>query len=173
MRCSRAGRPAADRTFQSVPAVDYALSVPVLGGIMLLLPLFGPLVVMSRTLIWNDAAPHAGWACSSCDWNFPLPTLLADPEARSAYDRLAASKFRDHQCETKFHSRVESSTPEAADTGVAERARVLVMRGYKPKDAVELVLQEMALEYAGHSSIMERAKKESEQFLDKIRRGLI
>jgi hypothetical protein len=31
----------------------------------------------------------------------------------------------------------------------------------------------MALEYSGHSNIMERARKESQEFLDKIRRGLI
>jgi hypothetical protein len=128
---------------------------------------------MSRSLIWKDAEPDAGWACSACTWNFALPTLLADPEARRAYDRLAAAKFREHQCESKFQSRSELPTPQPSNTGFAERARVLVMRGYKPKDAVELVLQEMALEYAGHASIMERARKESQEFLDKIRRGLI
>ncbi|HEX6505366.1 MAG TPA: hypothetical protein VF011_19145 [Terriglobales bacterium] len=128
---------------------------------------------MSRSLIWKDAEPDPGWACSSCSWNYPLPTLLADPEARKAYDRLAAAKFRDHQCETKFHARSEPASSAPADTGLGERARVLVMRGYKPKDAVELVLQEMALEYSDHSSIMQRARKESQEFLDKIRRGLI
>jgi hypothetical protein len=102
-----------------------------------------------------------------------LPTLLADPEARRAYDRLAAAKFRDHQCETKLHARPDAPAAPATDTGLAERARVLVMRGYKPKDAVELVLQELALEYSGHSNIMERARKESQEFLDKIRRGVI
>lgn len=128
---------------------------------------------MPRSLIWKDAAPDAGWACSSCNWSFPLPTLLTDPEARRAYDRLAASKFREHECQTTFHTRLEDSAPQPADIGVGERARVLVMRGYKPKDAVELVLQEMALEYTGHASIMERARKEGQEFLDKIRRGLI
>jgi hypothetical protein len=102
-----------------------------------------------------------------------MPTLLADPEARRAYDRLATAKFRDHQCETKFHAPPNPPRSQATDTGLAERARVLVMRGYKPKDAVELVLQEMSLEYSGHSNIMERARKESQEFLDKIRRGLI
>ena len=102
-----------------------------------------------------------------------MPTLLADPEARRAYDRLVAAKFRDHQCQNRFQPRPDPPNPQSADTGLAERARVLVMRGYKPKDAVELVLQEMALEYSGHSNIMERARKESQDFLDKIRRGLI
>jgi len=128
---------------------------------------------MSRSLIWKDTPPDPGWACSSCSWNYPLPTLLADPEARRAYDRLAAARFRDHQCETKLHARPDPPAAQAADTGLAERAHVLVLRGYKPKDAVELVLQEMALEYSGHSNIMERARKESQEFLDKIRRGVI
>ncbi len=99
--------------------------------------------------------------------------MLADPEARRAYDRLAAAKFREHQCEVKFHPRDLPAASAGPETGVAERARVLVMRGYKPKDAVELVLQDMALEYGGHVSIMERARKEGQEFLDKIRRGLI
>jgi hypothetical protein len=128
---------------------------------------------MSRSLIWKDTPPEPGWACSSCSWTYPIPVLLSDPEARRAYDRLAASKFRDHQCETRFQTRPDPPRSQPAGTGLAERARVLVMRGYKPKDAVELVLQEMALEYSGHSNIMERARKESEEFLDKIRRGLI
>ncbi|HVO61056.1 MAG TPA: hypothetical protein VMT53_08975 [Terriglobales bacterium] len=128
---------------------------------------------MSRSLIWKDAPPDPGWACSSCAWAYPIPTLLADPEARRAYDRLAAAKFRDHQCKSQLHARTDPPAAQPTDTGLAERARVLVMRGYKPKDAVELVLQEMALEYSGHSNIMERARKESQEFLDKIRRGLI
>jgi hypothetical protein len=47
------------------------------------------------------------------------------------------------------------------------------MRGYKLKDAAELVLEEVALEYSRPSTIMERARKEFQEFLGKIRRGLI
>src|SRR5690242_1726283 len=118
---------------------------------------------MSRSLIWKDAPPDPGWACSSCSWSYPVPALLSDPEARRAYDRLAASKFRDHQCQTQLQAPTDLPTAQPTDTGLAERAHVLIMRGYKPKDAVDLVLQEMALEYSGHSSIMERARKESQE----------
>ncbi len=102
-----------------------------------------------------------------------MPTLLSDLEARRAYDRLAAANFRDHRCEAQSGPAQHAPSDAPPDTGLAERARMLVMRGYKPKDAVELVLQEMALEHSEHSSTMERARKEASEFLDKIRRGLI
>lgn len=126
-----------------------------------------------RSLIWIDAATRQGWACSSCNWSFPLPTLLSDPEARAAYDRLAAAKFRDHQCESSNLERRGPATPDAPEVGVAERARALVRRGYKPKDAVQLVLQELELEHSGQPRYLERARHEGQEFLDKVRRGLI
>jgi len=53
---------------------------------------------MERALVWigGDAK---GWACSKCRWKFPVPTLLTGEEAKGAYDRLAAAKFREHTCE--------------------------------------------------------------------------
>lgn len=126
-----------------------------------------------RSLIWIDAATRQGWACSSCSWSFPLPTLLSDPEARAAYDRLAAAKFRDHKCESSNPERKVSTTPDAPAIGVAERARALVRRGYKPKDAVQLVLQELELEYSAQPRYLERARQEGQEFLEKVRRGLI
>ena len=126
-----------------------------------------------RSLIWIDAATRQGWACSSCNWSFPLPTLLSDPEARAAYDRLAAAKFRDHKCESGNPESKASTTPDAPAVGVAERARALVRRGYKPKDAVQLVLQELELEYSAQPRYLERARQEGQEFLEKVRRGLI
>jgi hypothetical protein len=99
--------------------------------------------------------------------------LLSDPEARAAYDRLAAAKFRDHKCESSNLERRGTATPDAPEVGVAERARALVRRGYKPKDAVQLVLQELELEHSGQPRYLERARHEGQEFLDKVRRGLI
>ena len=42
-----------------------------------------------RAMNWI-AEPHfQGWTCSRCERNYPLSTLLVDPEAKTAYDRLA------------------------------------------------------------------------------------
>jgi uncharacterized protein YoaH (UPF0181 family) len=128
---------------------------------------------MGRSLIWIEDA-NGGWACSSCRWRFPVPTLLTGKEAKAAYDRLAAVKFREHKCEADIS--FPAATQEirrAADPTFAERARKLIVQGYKPKDAVELVVQETALEHRNDPRIMEKARADAEDFLLKVRRGLI
>lgn len=124
---------------------------------------------MGRSLIWVQGDADAGWACSSCPWRFPIPTLLSE-EAKDAYDRLAAAKFREHRCEA------ETSPPAAQkDTGptFADCARRLIKGGYKPKDAVEVVLQEIALEHRNEPLVMAKAREDAEDFLAKVRKGLI
>lgn len=92
----------------------------------------------------------------------------------AAYDRLAAAKFREHKCEVHaaFPAPKEPTKP-VADTPVAERARMLIKRGYKPKVAVELVLHEMEIEHGRDRSFMEKARADAEDFLTKVRKGLI
>ncbi len=89
-----------------------------------------------REQIWTSHHSFQGWTCSQCEWNYPLPTLLTDADARTAYDRLAAGKFREHKCADHLRrlggADHESFTP---------RIRKLVAQGFKPKDAVELFLQ--------------------------------
>lgn len=124
---------------------------------------------MGRSLIWVQGDADAGWACSSCRWRFPVPTLLGE-EAKDAYDRLAAAKFRDHTCDA------EKGTPAARrDAGPTfeDRARTLIRGGYKPKDAVEVLLQEIALEHRNDQGVMEKARNDAQDFLLKIRKGLI
>ncbi len=53
---------------------------------------------MGRWLTWVSHQRLTGWACSQCGWTFPVPALLTDKDAKSAYDRLASSKFQDHDC---------------------------------------------------------------------------
>jgi hypothetical protein len=110
----------------------------------------------ARELIWTSNQSFHGWTCSQCEWNCPLPTLLNDPEAKTAFDRLAAVKFREHKC--------ASFTP---------RIRKLVTQGFKPKDAVELFLQEIALEYRNQPKVLAQAKADGEDFLRRVRAGLI
>lgn len=123
----------------------------------------------ARELLWSSDRSFQGWTCSQCEWNNPLPTLLNDPEAHTAYDRLAAAKFREHKCSDHLTrlgsvSDADSFTP---------RIRKLVTQGFKPKDAVELFLQEIALEYRNQPKIQAQAKMDAEDFLRRVRAGLI
>ena len=103
-----------------------------------------------------------------------MPTLLSGEEAKGAYDRLAAAKFRQHLCEAA--TGLSASMPETtrgASTAFVERARALIKRGYKPKVAVELVLQETEIEHGNDPKMMERARADAEDFLQRVRKGLI
>jgi len=123
----------------------------------------------ARELIWTSHRTFQGWTCSQCEWNYPLPTLLTDADARTAYDRLAAGKFRDHKCADHL-ARLEVTEDRDSFTG---RIRKLVTQGFKPKDAVELFLQEVMLEYRNDPKTLERAKAEGEDFLRRLKAGLI
>jgi hypothetical protein len=124
---------------------------------------------MGRWLTWISDQQLQGWACSQCQWNFPLPSLLNDPAAKSAYDRLATSKFQAHTC-SEFGQRTRTAGGKEV---FAERAHRLVMRGYKPKDAAELVVQEITLEHRNEPKVLEQAKADAEDFLRRVRQGLI
>jgi DnaJ-class molecular chaperone len=94
--------------------------------------------------------------------------MLSDPEAKKAYDRLAAAKFEEHQC-AQHGARPNFGGEET----FAERARKLVMRGFKPKDAVEIVLQEISLEHRKDVKKIEQARLDGEDFLRRVKSGLI
>jgi cytoskeletal protein CcmA (bactofilin family) len=70
--------------------------------------------------------------------------------------------------QTSFHSVHGNTGPSFADS-----ARTLISAGYKPKDAVEVVLQQTAFEYRSDPSIMEKARIDAAEFLLKMRKGLI
>ena len=123
---------------------------------------------MARWLTWVSDHQRQGWACSQCAWIFEVPSMLNDPEARSAYDRLASSKFQDHDCRGNRNVSVTDYAESFTD-----RARRLVTRGFKPKDAAELVLQEITLEHRNEPAILEKARLDSEDFLRRVKQGLI
>jgi hypothetical protein len=95
--------------------------------------------------------------------------LLSDVDARNAYDRLAAAKFREHVC-AEHLARLGMIEDDESFTS---RIRKLVSQGFKPKDAVELFLQEAALEFRNEPKTLARAKAEGEDFLRRVRAGLI
>jgi hypothetical protein len=123
----------------------------------------------ARELIWTVDHTFQGWTCSQCEWNSPLPTLLNDPEAKTAYDRLAAAKFRDHKCADHL---ARLASPAHHDSFTA-RIKKMVAHGYKPKDAVELFLQEIQLEYRNQPKVLAQAQTEADDFLRRLRAGLI
>lgn len=92
-------------------------------------------------MIWAIEQMFEGWTCSECEWKYPIPELLADPQAKDAYDRIASTNFKRHDCDASPKGR----KPRYEEANI-ERLRKLVMRGLKPKDAVEIMLQEVVLE---------------------------
>lgn len=122
----------------------------------------------ARVMNWMTAPGFQGWICSRCEWSYPLPTLLSDPTAKTAYDRLAAGKFREHSCES-YLSRLKTADAPS----FTERIRKLVSQGFKPKDAVEILLQEVELEYHNEPKVLEQARIDGEDFLRRIREGLM
>jgi hypothetical protein len=128
---------------------------------------------MERSLIWLEGEEN-GWSCSNCRWRYPVPTLLSGEEAMGAYDRLAAAKFRDHKCEAEPSFAVAGNdTKPPIDNTFADRAQVLIKRGYKPKVAVDLVLQEIEMEFGHKPKLMEKARTDAEDFLRRVSKGLI
>jgi len=116
---------------------------------------------MPRWMVWTT---DQGWACSQCEWRCALPSLLTDEEAKSAFDRLAAAKFRDHYCP-------DFPKPSGSDAAgeFTNRVRKHISHGYKPKDAVQIVLDEIQLEHQHNPGIMKQARADAEEFLRRLR----
>ena len=117
--------------------------------------------------MWVSDKHLTGWACSKCDWTFPLPSLLSDPDAKKAYDRLASAKFQRHDCAT--HQPVASLDP---DTFIA-RAKGLVMRGFKPEDAAEIVSREIMFENHDDPRHRQKGADRSKRLPAPTEKGLI
>ena len=127
---------------------------------------------MARALVWDDDPQNPAWTCSQCRWRYPVPTLLTDPEAKRAYDRLASGKFTEHICEGVTAAATLLGNASTEPTFM-ERARRLVKVGYKPKDAAALALDEVSLEHRNDPKVMSRARAEADEFVRKVREGLI
>jgi len=120
---------------------------------------------MARALTWVSDQRLTGWTCSRCGWTFPLPSLLKDPEARKAYDRLASAKFQRHDCAT--HQSSASFAPES----FINRTKGLVMRGFKPKDAAEIAAREIMFENDHDPDIASKVQIEAQDFMRRVKEG--
>ncbi len=123
---------------------------------------------MGRWLTWVSHARLTGWACSQCGWTFPVPSMLTDKDAKSAYDRLAASKFQEHDCAAHGEPAVLADSES-----FSARARKLVTRGFKPKDAAQITLQEITFENRNDPNAAKKAQADAEDFLRRVKDGLI
>ena len=97
-----------------------------------------------------------------------MPAMLTDQEAKSAYDRLAATKFQEHECTAHGEPAVLADSES-----FAARARKLVTRGFKPKDAAEITLQEIIFENRNDPVAVKKARTEAEDFLRRVKHGII
>jgi hypothetical protein len=125
---------------------------------------------VARWLAWVSDQRLTGWTCSQCNWTYPVPALLSDPEAKKAFDRLASAKFQQHDCAAH---EPPSTTPFSPTQSFELRARKLVMQGFKPKDAAEIAMQEIIFENRSDSKVADRVKTEAEDFLRRVKSGLI
>jgi hypothetical protein len=108
--------------------------------------------------------PH--WLDLFTVWLDVSSSLLKDPEAKKAYDRLASAKFHKHDCAT--HQPAASFAPE----NLVARAKGLVMRGLKPKDAAEIAATEIMFENDHDPDIARKVEIEAQDFLRRMREGL-
>jgi len=62
---------------------------------------------------------------------------------------------------------------EFADVIFVSRVRTLIMRGHKAKNAVEMVIREIAEETGGDPDIVQKARQAGEEFMERVKIGLI
>lgn len=124
---------------------------------------------MGKQLTWIFGPSFTGWSCSQCKWNYSVPELLSDPEARAAYDRLASSKFQSHNCAE--HGSLERPAEEDDFT---QRARKLVHSGLKPRDAVDIAMKEIMFESRNTDpKFTDQLRTQGDDFLRRVKQGLL
>jgi hypothetical protein len=128
---------------------------------------------MERSLIWIEGDAN-GWACSNCGWKFPRPNTAYCRGSEGCLRPPSRCEVCEHKCEAEPSvSATKREIKRNADTTFEERVRVLIKRGYRPKVAVELVLQEVEITHGNDPRFMERARADAEDFFLRVRKGLI
>jgi hypothetical protein len=82
-------------------------------------------------------------------------------------------KFREHACLDAGFAAPKMEPAVGYGSPFADRARALIKRGYTPKIAVDLVLHELEIEHGSHSRKMDQARTDADDFLRKVRQGLL
>ena len=95
---------------------------------------------------------------------------FGDDQLQVEFGFVIGAKFEEHSCAN--HPRRQAPIPPQPDEdSFCSRARKLISRGYKPKDAVELVLEEILLEHRYEPKKIEKARADAEEFLSGLRKG--
>jgi hypothetical protein len=103
-----------------------------------------------------------------------LQSAVANLPEADVGDQFGGATLRKHHAApTTGVSTLERASNRDPDTAFADRARALIKRGYTPKVAVDLVLHELQVEHGDNSRLMDKARSDAEEFLFKLRRGLI
>src|ERR1700694_4492071 len=73
------------------------------------------------------------------------------------------------------HPCADPPSPPCPEAGknFAAHIRKLVAQGFKPKDAVEIFLQEVMLEHRNEPKVLEQARTAGDDFLRRVRNGLL
>jgi PilZ domain len=111
-------------------------------------------------------------------YGFRFTALSAEQrvELQSALRRRSeiGVRGRSHHAGSERQPRLQATKrPEPVMMSFADRARKIIKRGYTPKVAVELALHELESEYGSNPWIMENARIDAEEFLRKVRDGII
>lgn len=121
--------------------------------------------------------------CLGTQYGFQFTALAAEQRAEirhavreraelGAYELRGGGKTRE-QRHSESVSLLKQEAERKADAAFADRARTLIKRGYKPKVAIDLVLQELEIESGNNPATMQKARASAEDFLLKLSRGQI
>jgi hypothetical protein len=96
------------------------------------------------------------------------------PSIRQTHAEIASQwnsvqrQFQRHDC-AMHHQSAASLDPSS----FTARARSLIMRGFKPKDAAEITMQEIIFESRDDPDVARSVRIEAKDFLERVKEGLI
>jgi PilZ domain len=97
----------------------------------------------------------------------------ADIQTAMRHHSEVGARGRSQHSNSEGQSRLSVAKRDEPVMSFAERARKIIKSGYTPKVAVELALHELESEQSSNPWVMEKARADAEEFLRKVRDGII
>ena len=120
-------------------------------------------------MAYMGIAPAPDWLGLFAVWlDFSSSILAYRSGSKERLRPAGLSRFQDHDCAA--HGQPDIGTDSES---FAARARKLVTRGFKPKDAVQITLQEIMFENRSDPGAAKKAQADAEDFLRRVKDGLI